>query len=112
MTEWVEATETIAFSIGLKPHEFEQMQPGEFWRLLEANVKRQQEQDYRTAYFLSYIIAPYLKDGKTLDIEDIVAPLWGKAEERKKQKQIEMKQQKEKDRAILEAEFGWALGSE
>ena len=112
MAEWVKATEPIAYSIGLKPNEFEQVQPGEFWLLLEANVKRQQEQDYRTAYFLSYIIAPYLKNGETLDIEDIVAPLWGKADERKKQKQIEMKQRKEKDRAILEAEFGWALGSE
>ena len=101
----------MAYTIGLKPDEFEQLQPGEFWLLVEARAKRQQEQDYRTAYFVSYLIAPYVKEGVTIDIEDIVAPLWGKAEERKKQKQAEKKQQKEQDRKILEAEFAWALGS-
>ena len=95
----------MAYTIGLKPDEFEQLQPGEFWLLVEARAKWQKEQDYRTAYFVSYLIAPYVKE------EDIVAPLWGKAEERKKQKQAEMKQQKEQDRKILETEFAWALGS-
>lgn len=105
-------TEPVAYFIGLKPCEFKQMQPGEFWLLLEAHAKRQQEQDYRTAYFLSYLIAPYVKEGKTIDIEDIVAPLWGKAEELQKKRALERQQKKEVDRKVLETEFAWALGSE
>lgn len=105
-------TEPVAYFIGLKPCEFKQMQPGEFWLLLEAHAKRQQEQDYRTAYFLSYLIAPYVKEGASIDIEDIVAPLWGKAEEVKQRKALERQQKKEADRKVLETEFAWALGSE
>lgn len=101
--------EPLAYEIGLKPKEFEQMQPGEFWLLLEANNRRQREQDYRTAYFLSYLIAPYLKKESTITIEDIVEPLWEDPAELKKRKAKERKKKIEADRQTLEKEFAWAL---
>ena len=104
--------EPVAYAIGLKPHEFEEMQPGEFLVMLEAVNRQRREEDFRTAYFLSYLIAPYVKEGASIDIEDIVAPLWGKAEEVKQRKALERQQKKEADRKVLETEFAWALGSE
>ena len=68
--------EPAAYSIGLKPHEFEEMQPGEFLVMLEAVNRRRREEDYRTAYFLSFVIAPYLKKDSKLTLEDIVDLLW------------------------------------
>lgn len=101
--------EPLAYEIGLKPKEFEQMQPGEFWLLLEANNRRQREQDYRSAYFLSYMVAPYLKKGTKITVEDIVDPLWEDPEELKKRKTEERKKKIEADKLILEEEFAWAL---
>jgi hypothetical protein len=99
----------MAYGIGIHPRELEAMQPGEFWLMLEAAVRRQKEQDRRAAYFLSYLMAPYMKEGTKIDIEDIVAPLWGEAEERKKQKEVEARAKRIEDRAVLEQEFAWAL---
>ena len=101
--------EPLAYEIGLKPKEFEQMQPGEFWLLLEANNRHQREQDYRSAYFLSFLIAPYLKKGSTISIEDIVDPLWEDPKELKKKKAEKRKKKIEADRQILKQEFAWAL---
>jgi hypothetical protein len=53
-----------------------------------------------------------MKEGTKIDIEDIVAPLWGEAEERKKQKEAEASARRKEDRAVLEAEFAWALRRE
>ncbi len=110
--EWVRIAEPIAYEIGLKPWEFEQLQPGEFMLMLEAENRRQREQDYRAAYFLSYIIAPYLKKGSSLSLDDIVNPLWMGAEEIQENKQRKIQSDKENDREILEKEFGWALGGD
>lgn len=101
--------EPLAYEIGLRPKEFEQMQPGEFWKMLEAYQRRQREQDYRTAYFVSYLIAPYLKKESNITVEDIVDPLWEDPEELKKRKAEEKKQKNESDRKVLEKEFAWAL---
>lgn len=104
--------EPAAYSIGLKPHEFEEMQPGEFLVMLEAVNRRRREEDYRTAYFLSFVIAPYLKKDSKLTLEDIVDPLWMTEEELKEKKRLAEKQKKETDRAVLEQEFAWALRRE
>ena len=104
--------EPAAYSIGLKPHEFEEMQPGEFLVMLEAVNRRRREEDYRTAYFLSFVIAPYLKKDSKLTLEDIVDPLWMTEEELKEKKRLAAKQKKETDRAVLEQEFAWALRRE
>ena len=104
--------EPVAYAIGLKPHDFEEMQPGEFLLMLEAVNRRQREEDYRTAYFLSFVIAPYLKKDSKLTLEDIVDPLWMTEEELKEKKRLAAKQKKETDRAVLEQEFAWALRRE
>ena len=104
--------ESVAYAIGLKPHEFEEMQPGEFLIMLEAVNRRRREEDFRTAYFLSFVIAPYLKKDSKLTLEDIVDPLWMTEEELKEKKRLAEKQKKETDRAVLEQEFAWALRRE
>ena len=107
--EWVKKTEPLAYRLGIRPGEFAAMQPGEFWLALEAEAKRQKEQDRRAAYFLSYLMAPYMKEGARIDIGDIVAPLWGEEKERKKEKEAQAREQRRRDRAVLEKEFAWAL---
>ena len=104
--------EPVAYAIGLKPHEFEEMQPGEFLVMLEAVNRQRREEDFRTAYFLSFVIAPYLKKDSKLTLEDIVDPLWMTEEELKEKKRLAEKQKKETDRAVLEQEFAWALRRE
>jgi len=104
--------EPVAYAIGLKPHEFEEMQPGEFLIMLEAVNRQRREEDFRTAYFLSFVIAPYLKKDSKILLEDIVDPLWMTEEELKEKKRLAAKQKKETDRAVLEQEFAWALRSE
>ena len=99
----------MAYEIGIHPREFEAMQPGEFWLMLEAVVRRQREQDRRAAYFVSVLMTPYMKEGTQIDIEDIVAPLWGEAEEHRKRKEAEARAKRKEDRAVLEREFAWAL---
>ena len=104
--------EPVAYAIGLKPHEFEEMQPGEFLVMVEAVNRQRREEDFRTAYFLSFVIAPYLKKDSKLTLEDIVDPLWMTEEELKEKKRLAAKQKKETDRAVLEQEFAWALRRE
>ena len=104
--------EPVAYAIGLKPHEFEEMQPGEFLVMLEAVNRQRREEDFRTAYFLSFVIAPYLNKDSKLTLEDIVDPLWMTEEELKEKKRLAAKQKKETDRAVLEQEFAWALRRE
>ena len=104
--------EPVAYAIGLKPHDFEEMQPGEFLVMLEAVNRRRREEDFRTAYFLSFVIAPYLKKDSKISLEDIVDPLWMTEEELKEKKRLAAKQKKETDRAVLEQEFAWALRRE
>ena len=104
--------EPVAYAIGLKPHEFEEMQPGEFLLMLETVNRQRREEDYRTAYFLSFVIAPYLKKDSKISLEDIVDPLWMTEEELKEKKRLAAKQKKETDRAVLEQEFAWALRRE
>ena len=104
--------EPVAYAIGLKPREFEEMQPGEFLLMLETVNRQRREEDYRTAYFLSFVIAPYLKKDSKISLEDIVDPLWMTEEELKEKTRLAAKQKKETDRAVLEQEFAWALRRE
>ena len=86
--------EPVAYAIGLKPHEFEEMQPGEFLIMLEAVNRQRREEDFRTAYFLSFVIAPYLKKDSKISLEDIVDPLWMTEEELKEKKRLAAKKSK------------------
>lgn len=111
VAEWARQTEPLAYELGIRPREFEGMQPGEFWLVLEAHVRRQKEQDRRAAYFVSILMAPYMKEGTHIDVEDIVAPLWGETEELKQKRALERRKKQESDRQVLETEFAWALRS-
>lgn len=81
----------------MKPDEFAALQPGEFCTWMKACRARRKEDDYRTAYFVMWLLAPY---GKT-DCRDIAGALWG--EQRTVQQDME---EKAKERDTLCKEFG------
>ena len=88
--------EKAAFSIGIHPAEFEELQPGEFYQCFEAAQEAQKARDYRMAYWVSWLLAPYAKE--PVKVESMVEPLWTTPEQRM-QKLME-------DRRILLEEFG------
>ena len=63
----------MAYRIGLKPQEFEELSPGEFRRLVE------KDEDYRRSYFVSLLMNPHLKEPVTP--EQIFDPLYYTADE-------------------------------
>lgn len=85
----MEKSEPIAYRIGLKPTEFEELTPGEFRRLVEACEARRRDEDYRRSYFVAMLINPHLKDPMSPD--QIFDPLYYTAEEieEKKNRQAE-----------------------
>lgn len=58
------------------PNVFEELQVHEFQKLLDGYEARRKEEDYRRAYFISWLIAPHVKEQITAD--QIIEPLWGK----------------------------------
>ena len=66
--------EPIAYRIGFKPSEFPRLTPLEFYRYLEASDERRRLQDYRVAYFISWLMSPQLK--KPIEPHEIADPLW------------------------------------
>ena len=52
--------EPIAYRIGFKPPEFPRLTPLEFYRYLEASDERRRLQDYRVAYFISWLMSPVM----------------------------------------------------
>lgn len=58
------------------PNVFEGLQVHEFQKLLDGYEARKKEEDYRRAYFISWLIAPHIKEQIT--VEQIIEPLWGK----------------------------------
>lgn len=79
----------MAYRIGLKPAEFEELTPGEFRLLVEASEARRRDEDYRRSYFVAMLINPHLKDPMSPD--QIFDPLYYTAEEieEKKNRQAE-----------------------
>lgn len=94
--EWAEAAERVAFSAGLKPDEFLNMQPHEFYKYLDCRTQAMKSEDMRRAYFTSWMLAPHVKEPPTPQV--IYEGLWVTAEEKRNQ-------QKE-DYEILKKEFG------
>ena len=74
----------MAYRIGLKPQEFEELTPGEFRLLVEAHEARRKDEDYRRSYFVSLLMNPHLKEPVTL--EQIFDPLYYTADEIKEKK--------------------------
>ena len=46
--------------MGLKPWEFEKLQPQELYKMLDARVERDKSIDSRLAYFVYWIVAPHI----------------------------------------------------
>lgn len=88
--------EKAAFTIGLHPAEFEDMQPGEFYQCFEAAQEAQKARDCRTAYWVSVLLSPYSKE--PVKVKDLIEPLWTTPQQRVR-KMME-------DRKILIDEFG------
>lgn len=85
----MEKSEPVAYRIGLKPAEFEELTPGEFRLLVEASEARRRDEDYRRSYFVAMLINPHLKDPMSPD--QIFDPLYYTAKEieEKKNRQAE-----------------------
>lgn len=85
----MEKSEPVAYRIGLKPAELEELTPGEFRLLVEASEARRRDEDYRRSYFVAMLINPHLKDPMSPD--QIFDPLYYTAEEieEKKNRQAE-----------------------
>ena len=94
--EWAEAAERVAFSAGLKPDEFLDMQPHEFYKYLDCKTQAMKNEDMRRAYFTSWILAPHVKEPPTPQV--IYEGLWVTAEEKRNQQKV--------DYEILKKEFG------
>lgn len=90
------AEDTAYGELDLTPREFEELQPREFYKLMDGYKRRQRAKDYRRAYFISWMIAPHVTRAITADT--IARPLWETKEERIKQAA--------KDRIVLREEFG------
>ena len=88
--------EKAAFTIGIHPAEFEEMQPGEFYQCFEASQEAQKARDCRTAYWVSVLLSPYSKE--PVKVKDLIEPLWTTPQQRMR-KMME-------DRKVLMDEFG------
>lgn len=86
--DWVRYAEPIAYRIGLKPFEFPQLTPLEFYKYLEADDERRRLQDYRAAYFISWLMSPHLKE--PIEPHEIADPLWVTKEDKVRSAKEEM----------------------
>lgn len=66
------------------------MQPREFYAMLDAYEQRRKDEDYRRAYFVSWIIRPHVKDA--IPPDDIYRPLYYTQEEIQTMKEEKAKQ--------------------
>lgn len=92
----------MAYEKGFKPAEFADLQPGEFYKYLQACDRKQRDSDYRAAYFVSWLLAPY----GNVDYKKIADPLWEGKRLMQEQDTVEMKRERE----TLIAEFGLEEG--
>jgi len=82
----VEWAEPIAYGpLELKPWEFEQLQPHEFYKLYEGFVWRQEQQEALAAYFVSHLMNISGKVAKrTIQPKDLLKPLRQASKQRDK----------------------------
>ena len=78
------------------------MQPIEFYKYLYSCDRKQRARDYRTAYFVSWVLAPY----GDVDYKKIADPLWKEKESMQEQDAADKKKEREK----LIAEVGLREG--
>lgn len=95
MADWIDATEEPAYAVGVSVEEYGRLQPQELRKIFNAYKKKQRDADYRTAYFLSWLINCQVTDA--ISYTDIADPLHITADEKR--------QKAEEDKAILFDEF-------
>lgn len=78
----------MAYEIGLHPAEFERLQPGEFYKMLDGYKARRKDEDMRRSYFVAMLMNPHLKE--PIDPKDIFKPLYYSQEEIDRQKQADV----------------------
>lgn len=92
--EWLEWAEPIAYGpLGLKPWEFERLQPHEFMQLWDGYRWRQEQQENLMAYFVSGLMNVSGKKLKRLiTSEDLIKPLRQPVRNRKQDEEYLMEQ--------------------
>ena len=98
--EWLEWAEKIAYGpLNLTPRQFEELQPHEFYALLDGYHWRKKYQEGIFAYFTAWLINTHLKEPISPAV--ILAPL----QENQKNKEDRRKE----DEEYLRKRFGQAL---
>ncbi len=96
--EWATESEKVAYALGLKPREFDDLQPSELLKMVDGYRERTRREDERRAYFTSWAIAPMtMKPPSPIDIVRPLYPAETAAEE---------KARREADEAALRRDFG------
>jgi hypothetical protein len=92
--DWVDWAEPIAYGpLGLKPWEFERLQPGEFLGLWDGYRWRQEQQENMAAFFVCQLMNISGKSLKrAITPKELLKPLRG-PERRHKQDEAYLKQQ-------------------
>lgn len=68
--------EPIAYgALQLNPRSFEELQPHEFYKLIEGYIWRKKEAENKTAYFLAHLINAQGTLKKPVTPKDLLAPL-------------------------------------
>ena len=82
MEDWIDATEEQAYMIGVSVEEYGRLQPHELRKIFNAYSKKQQNRDYRTAYFLSWLVNCQVTEA--VSPADIADPLYITKEEKER----------------------------
>ena len=64
--------------MALKPDEFEELQPIELYKMLEARDNRRRFIDGRLAFYTCQLMAPHLARGSNISPKKLYEELWGK----------------------------------
>lgn len=96
MAEWIESTEQSAYAVGIRPDEYGRLQPHELRKIFDAYKQKQKDRDYRTAYFLSWLVN--LQVTKPIEYTKIADPLYVTKEEQQ--------EKLAEERAAVFEEFG------
>lgn len=87
----------LAYELALKPDEFEELQPIELYKMLEARDNKRRFIDGRLSFYTCQLMAPHLARGSTINPKKLYEELWGK--------DVPEAETKAKDLSILKEEF-------
>lgn len=100
MAEWIECTEPIAYGVlNLTPTAYENLQAGEFQKMVDGYQMREKASDQKRAYFLSWLVS--MQSTRPVSAAKILAPLYPDDEQQEHD-------QRQADEEYLRQEFGLA----